>query len=66
MNTVPQIKKKKKKDINVLKGQLIEVKQKLLIYGDVEEILYEAIEEQNWFTFKNKQHVVFDRRTGFL
>lgn len=66
MNTVPQIKYDDQKDINVLKGQLIEVKQKLLIYGDVEEILYEAIEEQNWFTFKNKQHVVFDRRTGFL
>ena len=66
VNTVLQIKYDDQKDINVLNGQLIEVKQKLLIYGDVEEILYEAIEEQNWFTFRNKQHVVFDRRTGFL
>ena len=66
VNTVPQIEYDDEKDINILKGQLIEIKKKLLAYGDVEEILYEAIEEQNWFTFKNKQHVVFDRRTGFL
>ena len=66
VNTVPQIEYDDEKDINILKGQLIEIKQKLLAYDDVEEILYEAIEEQNWFTFKNKPQVVFDRRTGFL
>lgn len=66
VNTVPQIKNDDQKDLNILKSQLIEVKQKLLAYGDVEEILYDAIEEQNWFTFKNKLQVVFDRRTGFL
>ena len=66
VNTVPQIEYDDEKDINILKGQLIEIKQKLLAYDDVEEILYDAIEEQNWFTFKNKPFVVFDRRTGFL
>lgn len=66
MNTVPQIEYDDEKDINILKGQLIEIKKKLLAYDDVEEILYDAIEEQNWFTFKNKPFVVFDRRTGFL
>ena len=54
MNTVPQIEYDDEKDINILKGQLIEIKKKLLAYDDVEEILYDAIEEQNWFTFKNK------------
>lgn len=66
MNTVPEIEYDDEKDINILKGQLIEIKKKLLAYDDVEEILYDAIEEQNWFTFKNKPFVVFDRRTGFL
>ena len=66
MNTVPQIEYDDEKDINILKGQLLEIKKKLLAYDDVEEILYDAIEEQNWFTFKNKPFVVFDRRTGFL
>src|SRR5690606_9561922 len=66
VNTVSKIKYDDQKEINVLKVQLIEVNQKLLAYGDVEDTLYEAIEEQNWFTFKNKPFVVFDRRTGFL
>ncbi len=66
VNTVSKIKYDDQKEINVLKVQLIEVNQKLLAYGDVENTLYEAIEEQNWFTFKNKPFVVFDRRTGFL
>ena len=66
MNTVSKIKYDDQKEINGLKVQLIAVNQKLLAYGDVEDTLYEAIEEQNWFTFKNKPFVVFDRRTGFL
>ncbi|NUG80640.1 hypothetical protein HUN33_11320, partial [Acinetobacter bereziniae] len=66
MNTVSKIKYDDQKEINGLKVQLIEVNQKLFAYGDVEDTLYEAIEEQNWFTFKNKPFVVFDRRTGFL
>lgn len=66
VNTVSKIKYDDQKEINGLKVQLIEVNQKLLAYGDVEDTLYEAIEEQNWFTFKNKPFVVFDRRTGFL
>ena len=47
MNTVPQIEYDDEKDINILKGQLLEIKKKLLAYDDVEEILYDAIEEQN-------------------
>ena len=66
VNTVSKIKYDDQKEINGLKVQLIAVNQKLLAYGDVEDTLYEAIEEQNWFTFKNKPFVVFDRRTGFL
>ena len=66
VNTVSKIKYDDQKEINILKEQLIEVLQKLLAYGDVDETLYDAIDEQNWFTFKNKLKVVFDRRTGFL
>lgn len=66
MNTVSKIKYDDQKEINGLKVQLIEANKKLLAYGDVEDTLYKAIEEQNWFTFKNKPFVVFDRRTGFL
>lgn len=66
MNTVPQVKYDEQSDINVLKAKLLDLKQKLLAYDDVEEILYDAIDEQNWFTFNNKPQVVFDRRTGFL
>ena len=58
MNTVPQIEYDDEKDINILKGQLIEIKKKLLAYDDVEEILYDAIEEQNWFTFKNSFQII--------
>lgn len=66
MNMVSKIKYDDQKEINGLKVQLIETNKKLLAYGDVEDTLYKAIEEQNWFTFKNKPFVVFDRRTGFL
>ena len=66
VNTVPQINYDKQNDISILKTQLFDIKKKLLAYDDVDGILYDAIEEQNWFTFKNNSQVVFDRRTGFL
>lgn len=66
MRKVSTIKYDNQKDIDVLKTQLIQLKQELSVYGDVEDILYDAIDEQNWFTFKNKPQVIFDRRTGFL
>ncbi len=66
VNTVPKINCDEQNDISILKTQLFDIKKKLLAYDDVDEILYDAIEEQNWFTFKNKPQVVFDRRTGLL
>lgn len=66
VNTVPKINCDEQNDISILKTQLFDIKKKLLAYDDVDEILYDAIEEQNWFTFKNKPQVVFDRRIGFL
>lgn len=51
MNMVSKIKYDDQKEINGLKVQLIETNKKLLAYGDVEDTLYKAIEEQNWFTF---------------
>lgn len=66
MNTVSKIEQGHTNNINILMQKLTELKSRLDNFGDVEEILFEAIEEQNWFTFKNKPQVVFDRRTGFL
>ena len=64
MNTVPQIEYDDEKDINILKGQLIEIKKKLLAYDDVEEILYDAIEEQNWFIENVKEWLWLDKEEG--
>lgn len=47
MNTVPQIKYNEQNDISVLKAQLVDIKQKLLAYDDVDEILYDAVDEQS-------------------
>lgn len=66
MNTVSKIEQSHAKDINLLKEKLRIVNEKLKELGDVEDILFDAIDEQNWFSFKNKPQVVFDRRTGFL
>ncbi|WP_180066721.1 hypothetical protein [Acinetobacter sp. YH12129] len=34
--------------------------------GGAEQILLEAISQQDWYGFKNKREIVFDKRNGFL
>lgn len=47
--------------------EIQDIDRKLSAYGEnVEKILFDAISKQNWFTFKNQNRVVFDKRTGLL
>lgn len=65
-NRVSTVQNSNYEDIKSLKLQQKELQEKLIGYDDLEKILWEAIADQNWLTFRNKEKVVFDCRTGFL